>query len=48
MAGRGTENVVAILPGRGSLAGQDIVIGAHFDHLGNGPPTPWPPAIRRT
>jgi hypothetical protein len=37
VAGRGTENVVAILPGRGSLAGQDIVIGAHFDHLGNGP-----------
>jgi len=37
VAGRGTANVVAILPGRGSLAGQDIVIGAHFDHLGNGP-----------
>ena len=26
-----------MLPGRGSLAGQDLVIGAHFDHLGNGP-----------
>ncbi|MGA2384022.1 MAG: M20/M25/M40 family metallo-hydrolase [Gemmatimonadales bacterium] len=37
VAGRSTENVVAILPGRGGLAGQDIVIGAHFDHLGNGP-----------
>ncbi|HVO35175.1 MAG TPA: M20/M25/M40 family metallo-hydrolase [Gemmatimonadales bacterium] len=37
VAGRGTENVVAILPGRGSRAGQDVVIGAHFDHLGNGP-----------
>jgi hypothetical protein len=37
VAGRPTENVVAILPGRGALAGQDIVIGAHFDHLGNGP-----------
>lgn len=32
-----TENVVAILPGRGRLAGQDVVIGAHFDHLGRGP-----------
>ena len=37
VAGRGTENVVAVLPGRGSLASQDLVIGAHFDHLGNGP-----------
>jgi hypothetical protein len=37
VAGAPTQNVVAILPGRGSLAGQDIVIGAHFDHLGRGP-----------
>jgi hypothetical protein len=37
VGGRATQNVVAILPGRGRLAGQDIVIGAHFDHLGNGP-----------
>jgi hypothetical protein len=37
VAGRATQNVVAILPGRGRLAGQDLVIGAHFDHLGNGP-----------
>jgi hypothetical protein len=37
VAGAATQNVVAILPGRGRLAGQDIVIGAHFDHLGNGP-----------
>lgn len=37
VADRATENVVAILPGTGTLAGQDIVIGAHFDHLGNGP-----------
>ncbi len=35
--GHATENVVAILPGRGALAGQDVVIGAHFDHLGHGP-----------
>jgi hypothetical protein len=38
VANRATENVVAILPGSDrALAGQDIVIGAHFDHLGNGP-----------
>jgi len=37
VADRATQNVVAILPGSGRLAGQDIVIGAHFDHLGNGP-----------
>jgi len=38
VAGRATENVVAILPGADRrLAGQDIVIGAHFDHLGEGP-----------
>lgn len=33
--GRPTQNVVAILPGSDRrLAGQYIVIGAHFDHLG--------------
>jgi len=37
VAGRPTENVVAILPGSGRLAGQAIVVGAHFDHLGRGP-----------
>jgi hypothetical protein len=37
VADRPTENVVGILRGRGPLAGQDIVIGAHFDHLGRGP-----------
>ncbi len=37
VAGRTTENVVGILRGQGSRAGQDIVIGAHFDHLGGGP-----------
>jgi len=38
VANRATENVVAILPGSDrALAGQDVVIGAHFDHLGNGP-----------
>lgn len=38
VAGRATENVVAILPGADRrLAGEAIVIGAHFDHLGEGP-----------
>jgi hypothetical protein len=37
VAGRSTENVVGVLRGRGGLAGQDVVIGAHFDHLGSGP-----------
>lgn len=30
------ENVGAVLPGRGALADEYIVIGAHLDHLGNG------------
>jgi hypothetical protein len=36
--GRATENVVAVLRGSDPrLAGEAIVIGAHFDHLGLGP-----------
>ncbi|MCK4872626.1 MAG: M28 family peptidase [Phycisphaerales bacterium] len=31
-----TNNVAAILPGKGELADQYIVIGAHYDHLGYG------------
>jgi hypothetical protein len=35
--GVGVVNVVGILPGSDRrLAGQDVVIGAHFDHLGRG------------
>ncbi len=30
------ENVGGILPGKGNLADQWIVIGAHFDHVGDG------------
>ncbi|HXY69407.1 MAG TPA: M20/M25/M40 family metallo-hydrolase [Gemmatimonadales bacterium] len=38
VAGKATENVVAVLPGADRrLASQAVVIGAHFDHLGNGP-----------
>jgi hypothetical protein len=32
-----TDNVAAVLPGRGSLAKEFIVIGAHYDHVGYGP-----------
>lgn len=31
-----TSNVAGILPGRGDLAEQFVIIGAHFDHLGDG------------
>ncbi len=30
------ENVAGILPGRGKLANEVVVIGAHYDHLGYG------------
>jgi Tol biopolymer transport system component len=30
------ENVAAILPGRGALANEVVVVGAHYDHLGLG------------
>lgn len=29
-----SQNVIAVLPGQGSLAGQWVIIGAHYDHLG--------------
>ncbi len=31
-------NIVGAYPGRGSLAGETVVVGAHFDHLGYGGP----------
>ncbi|MDP6980927.1 MAG: M28 family peptidase [Myxococcota bacterium] len=30
------ENIVAAFPGRGALADETVVVGAHFDHLGFG------------
>lgn len=30
------ENVGAVLPGRGALADQHVIVGAHFDHVGPG------------
>lgn len=29
-----TQNVAAIIPGNGPLAGEYVIVGAHFDHLG--------------
>lgn len=29
-----TQNVAAIVPGQGPLAGEYVIVGAHFDHLG--------------
>ena len=36
VGGQAVRNVVGVLPGRGTLAGQAVVIGAHYDHLGLG------------
>jgi hypothetical protein len=30
------QNVAGVLPGRGPLAGETVVVGAHYDHLGYG------------
>ena len=30
------ENVAGVLPGRGALAKEVVVVGAHYDHLGHG------------
>lgn len=38
LGGAAVKNVVGILPGRGPLAGQVVVLGAHYDHLGRGGP----------
>ena len=36
LGGAAVANVVGILPGRGPLAGEAVVVGAHYDHLGRG------------
>ena len=36
LGGTPVANVVGIRPGRGALATQAVVIGAHYDHLGYG------------
>lgn len=29
-----TQNIAALIPGRGPLAGEYVIVGAHFDHVG--------------
>jgi hypothetical protein len=42
-----TQNVVALVPGRDrDLAGEFVVIGAHFDHLGRSPASSLDPEAR--
>jgi len=43
IGGAAVKNVVGVLPGRGPLAGQVVVIGAHYDHLGFGGPNALDP-----
>jgi hypothetical protein len=36
LGGATVRNVVGVIPGRGALADQTVVVGAHYDHLGLG------------
>ena len=40
------KNVVGILPGKGKLAGEYVVVGAHYDHLGRGGPGSLTPNVK--
>jgi aminopeptidase N len=42
------KNVIGVLDGKGDLAGQVVVIGAHYDHLGHGEFNSLAPAALRT
>ncbi|MDB4881735.1 MAG: peptidase [Gemmatimonadetes bacterium] len=45
--GVATQNVVALVPGRDpSLAGEYVVVGGHFDHLGRSPASALDPEAR--
>lgn len=35
-AGCATQNVAGLVPGSGALAGQIVIVGAHYDHVGRG------------
>jgi len=42
------KNVAGVLEGKGPLADETIIVGAHYDHLGDGGPgslAPWTKAI---
>jgi Tol biopolymer transport system component/Zn-dependent M28 family amino/carboxypeptidase len=41
-----TQNVVGVWPGRGALAREMVVVGAHFDHLGWGGQGSFKPDVR--
>lgn len=34
----GSSNVLGVMPGRGALASETVVVGAHYDHVGMGGP----------
>lgn len=36
LGGAQVKNVVGVLPGRGALADEAVILGAHYDHLGRG------------
>jgi Zn-dependent M28 family amino/carboxypeptidase len=36
VGGANVKNVIGVIPGQGTLAGQAVVVGAHYDHLGLG------------
>src|SRR5256885_10235334 len=40
------ENLVGVLPGKGALADQIVVLGAHYDHLGYGGEGSMKPNVR--
>jgi hypothetical protein len=40
------KNVVGVLPGSGELAGEYVVVGSHYDHLGHGGPGSFNPNLR--
>ncbi|UCG86985.1 MAG: M20/M25/M40 family metallo-hydrolase [Gemmatimonadota bacterium] len=39
LGGAAVKNVVGLIPGRGDLSAQAVVLGAHYDHLGLGGPS---------
>ncbi len=40
------ENLAGVIPGKGSLAGEVVVLGAHYDHLGFGGEGSMQPNVR--
>jgi hypothetical protein len=40
------RNIVGVLPGRGELAEESVIVGAHYDHLGFGGPGSLEPDLK--